>query len=181
MPANSVTQTTLTGLVTDRSPICSHLIYVQIPYDKQAGGPGVALNVKVGDVLVVSQRITVRTDYDALGTHVFSTVDGRILLAVVVGGRPDFYDQDLLPGLALSVPKENICQSGNEGHFSLRTDGDGECWVDSRSQRCCTLWGRTYEVQSQSAQVRLDPQSSPARPWASVNFAIREQGFVIRQ
>jgi hypothetical protein len=172
------TTTTLDGVVTDQEPPCGQRVAVRIPYGAEGGGSGATLNIRPGDVFVMSHRLTLVTDFENLSTDVVLSENGRPLLVTIVGARPGFFDSDLLTGIELKVPRENICRGGAEAHFSLST-GAEECWVNSRSQRCCTLWGRNYVVQSQAAEFYPDPK--PGQPWANINIALREEGFVVRK
>src|SRR4029079_2711308 len=53
--------------------------------------------------------------------------------------------------------------------------GSDTCQVDSHSERCCTLWSRTYEVQMIAA---LGPTSS--RPYSIITFTLRAPGFIVK-
>ncbi len=181
VPASGLTLVSIQGESQDNVGPCGDALSVSVPYSAlPGGGPGISVDLKVGDALVFSHRTTQVTDNEARDTQVIARSDGSILLAVMTGVRPDFFDGDLVPRLTLAVPRENICAGGHEGRFSLQTGSDPTCSVESRSQQCCTLWSRSYEVQSQAAIVYVGTPPSAA-PWAAVNVALRQTGFFVRK
>jgi hypothetical protein len=123
-----------------------------------------------GERLILSQRTTQASDGDVRSTHVIAKADGTVLFAKTEGARPDFFDTDLFSGISLEVERTPICQ-GSEARFSLSGAAAG-CTLESRSERCCTLWGKTYEIQSQAALLTPDKGA-----WTMVNFALRAPGF----
>ena len=122
------------------------------------------VGLRPGDVIMASQRRTLRTDNDTRATTVVrDRATGAVLFAVTVGSRPGFFDSDLLD-LTLAVDDGALCSWPYGGGIMKRVHfltPDADCGVDALTSRCCLLWGRPYQVRVQSAGVGIPTLASP--------------------
>lgn len=113
------------------------------------------------------------------GADILYDEDRRLLYAFV-NARPDrFADDlgDLFPGLTLETSSRVICKvpDADLELVSLRlSTGADVCEIDSHSERCCTLWGRSYEVQTMGVSAL-----TTNRPYPSFTFSLRAPGLVV--
>jgi hypothetical protein len=130
------------------------------------------------DVIVVSQRVVRRGDSDSPGLYAIHDQGGALLYATVMGERLDRFKEDfgdLFPDLVVTSSDRKICTALDIGEqlASVRLgEGKSSCEIDSHSQGCCELWGRTYEVQILNAFA-----PNPGRSWTTVGMTLRTRGL----
>jgi hypothetical protein len=173
--AGGATEIAVQGSVISFDKPCGVTVEVVVPYGSPGGGPGATIEAAIGTVWRIDRRLTTKGDAEVLSTNVISSDMGEVLLANVNGAREDFFDSDLLRGLKLGIPDRPICKGRSEGSLNLST-GDGTCSLQSRTQRCCQLWGSLFEVQSQG--VILGGAAKPSPALTSANVSLRRRGFV---
>jgi len=172
-PVNGASQleTWVQAVRTDVTPHCGLLINFRSLTERPHVEPGMALRV--------SSRTVIRTDTDIPGINVVSTEAGAVLYALVLSASVrNFKDDlgDLVPGLAVATGTDPLCvdASGNAA-FSLSLSVDNEtCTADSQASRCCTLWGRGYELDVLKATAGSGSSGVQAA------FALRAEGFFTR-
>ena len=161
----------LFGTNLDANPACAVVVSFNSVSEQ--------LSVAPGTVLHAARRAVVRTDQDVPGAWILYDEDQRILYSYASAVRPDLYAGDLgdlFPGLNIGVSSDVICRVPDadmslvSAHLST---GSEVCDVDSHSERCCTLWGRNYEVQMIAA---LAPKSN--QPYSTVAFTLRAPGYI---
>ena len=129
----------------------------------------------------MARRTVVRSDYDQPAANILYAENGPILYAYASGARVDTFTGDLgdlFPGLSIAASSDVICRvpDADMSLVSARlSTGSDVCNIDSHSERCCTLWGRTYEVQMIAA---LGPSGS--RPYSTFAFTLRSPGFIVK-
>ena len=114
------------------------------------------ISLPVGSVVRYSQRYTIiNVETDAFRTNVLRDENGALLVGWVVGIRPQVWDSDMWPELALSFASPPVCQkAGYPDALALRltlSNGQDTCTLDSQTARCCTFSGVPYEVISTDA------------------------------
>src|SRR5262245_10015121 len=140
----------LIGANLDATPICGTHVWLTSPTER--------LDVATGRVLVVTWRRVQHSDYDGTAADIIYDENRQPSYAYVTS-RPDFFANDLgdlFPGLNVEISSNVICTvPDTDLHFlSLRlSTGADTCDIDSHSERCCTLWGRPYEVQANAVVV----------------------------
>jgi hypothetical protein len=168
-----VLQTSLHGANIDVDPPCGHLVVFSSAKERPTAQPG--------EVLQIAQRMFLRSDTDTPGSHVITNEKGQLLYSLTVGETVAQFASDfgdLLPELAVAPGPRTLCRADDVGitlaSVSLSTSAGGACDIDSHSQRCCHLWGRSHEVQMLSALA-------PKKPGESVRleFTIRDPGFFV--
>jgi hypothetical protein len=138
-------ETTLSGTNLDRTPPCGQAVALR----SQSETPALI----AGQVLAVAQRTVPRTDNDSPGLYALYDDAGRLLYTTVFGARLDRLREDfgdLLPGLTVTASTAVVCQAVDiDAHLvtARLSTGPATCDVDSHTDRCCDLWGATYEVQ----------------------------------
>jgi hypothetical protein len=171
---NSTTSldSTLFGAELDTNPICGMGIWMNSPTEQ--------VSVATGNVLNVASRIVVRSDTDQPGATILYDENGTVLYSYAASVRVDQFAGDLgdlFPGLSIATSSNVICRVP-DADISLVTarlvTGSDVCDIDSHSERCCTLWGRTYEVQMIAA---FGPSTS--QPYPTVTFTLRAPGFFV--
>jgi hypothetical protein len=160
-----------TNLVAN--PMCGTVVAFQSPSER--------LSIATGRELSVARRTVPRSDFDVPAAAILYDENKYPLYALVLSARVDLFASDLgdlLPGLKVETATTAVCHAPDVNvdltsvRLSTATD---VCDVDSNSERCCTLWGRTYEVQVHAA---LAPTAT--QPYPVVSFALRAGGLVVK-
>jgi len=161
------------GANLDANPVCGASVSLNSVAEQVSLAPGT--------LLFVAQRTVVRSDSDQVGAYVIYDQNGAVLYAYLANVRLDQFAGDLgdlLAGLGVTTSSDIICRVP-DADMSLvsatLSTGSDTCQVDSHSERCCTLWSRTYEVQMIAA---LGPTSS--RPYSIITFTLRAPGFIVK-
>lgn len=164
--------TIVVGANVDANPVCGTMISWNSPKEKITLTPGRTLNF--------AWRLVQRSDFDVTRATILYDENRRILYALVLGVRPDLFANDLgdlLPGLSLQTASTVICKvpDADLELVSLRLSTNADtCEIDSHSERCCTLWDRTYEVQTMGVLGVTTSQSYPVAV-----FALRAPGVIV--
>jgi len=164
--------TALIGANLDAAPVCGIVIGWNSPSER--------LSIASGRTLYVAWRRIQRSDTDSPGATILYDETRHPLYALIVGTRVDLFADDfgdILPELTLSASTTPICRTTdtNVDLVSVQlSTGTDTCNLDSNSERCCALWGRTYEVQMQAA-VGVTARM----PYQTVWFTLRAPGFVV--
>lgn len=166
----------LNGANVDVDPPCGHSLHL--------AGFGLTHNIVVGDVLIVSQRITQgQKDHEVRGTHAIASEQGELLAAEVTTAAPGFVDTDLLQGLELLYGSADICVPIPDvyalGTLGLRAPGeDMGCLVDSDTRvDCCRLWGHEYTIATDSVIIGED-RYAPIQDAPYTSFSLYRNDFI---
>ncbi len=156
---------------TDLSPNCGMLANFRSLVERPQIDPG--MTFKIG------ARGVDRSDVDTPSIDGLWSDSGELLYALVLSSSVTRFAEDfgdLLPGLNVTVAGEALClDSAGSGTFRTSLSVGAEtCSVDPQSSRCCSLWGRNYEVEV------LNAVASPGSTAVQVGFALRAEGFFYR-
>ncbi len=156
---------------TDLSPSCGVMANFRSLVERPQIDPGMAF--KIG------ARRVARSDLDTPSITGVWSGSGELLYALVLSASLTHFAEDfgdLLPGLDVSVSGDALCvdSSGNGAFRTSLSVGAETCAVDPQSSRCCSLWGRSYEVEV------LNAVASPGSTAVQVGFALRAEGFFYR-
>jgi len=163
----------LHGADVDANPACGMGVFLNSISEQVSVAPG--------RVLVAAQRTVVRSDYDQPAAYVLYDENGMVLYAYASSLRIDRFASDLgdlFSGLGISSSNDVICRvpDADMSLISARlSTGSDFCDIDSHSERCCMLWGRTYEAQMIAA---LGPTAS--QPYSTISFTLRTPGFFVK-
>lgn len=130
-------------------------------------------SLKAGDQVQIANRIVRgNTDNDVTATISIRDMQGRLLLALVTGGRPGRIEADILAGLTATIEK-NLCADGDRTMLRvLLTDGGaGQCALDAMTQRCCTMWDASYAVRLHDAFTSPPGMMGLPSPWITFEIA----------
>lgn len=171
--AQTAFDSAILGADLDADPVCGMGVFLNSVSEQ--------VSLASGRTLFAAQRTVVRSDSDQPGGYILYDENRQVLYAYLASVRIDTFAGDLgdlFPGLSIAASSDVICRVP-DADMSLVTarlsTGSDVCDVDSHSERCCKLWGRTYEVQMVAA---LGPSGS--RPYSTVTFTLRTPGFFVK-
>ena len=168
-----VFDSSILGADLDADPVCGMGVFLNSLSEQVSAAPG--------RTAFAAQRTVVRSDNDQPGGYFLYDDNGQVLYAYLASVRIDTFAGDLgdlFPGLSIAASSDVICRvpDADMSLVSARlSTGSDACDVDSHSERCCTLWGRTYEVQMIAA---LGPSAN--RPYSTITFTLRAPGFIVK-
>jgi hypothetical protein len=156
---------------TDLSPNCGILANFRSLLERP--------HIDTGMTFKIGARKVDRSDIDTPSINGLWSDTGELLYALVLSSSLTHFAEDfgdLLPGLNISAGGDALClDSAGSGAFRTSLSVGAEtCSVDPQSSRCCSLWGRNYEVEVLSAVA------SPGSTAVQVGFALRAEGFFYR-
>jgi len=156
---------------TDLSPNCGILVNFRSLVERP--------RIDAEMTFKIGARRVERSDLDTPSINGLWSDSGQLLYALVLSSSLSHFAEDfgdLLPGLNVSVSGEPLClDTAGNGTFRTSLSVNAEtCSVDPQSSRCCSLWGRNYEVEVLNA---VAPEGSTA---IQVGFTLRAEGFFYR-
>jgi hypothetical protein len=173
-PASHHFVTVVSGSRIDLPTPCGVAIWIMLRDEK--------VNLAVGTVIRYATKRTIRNpENDVSSSTTIRDADGHLLLAFVMGQRPQVWDAEFFPGLTLGLEQGAFCQQRGFKVRQLRAHlktGSDDCALDCYTRRCCTLAGETFEVRADSV-VRYETTSGPQQD--VVTLLIRRPGVVVPQ
>lgn len=145
-----------------------------------------ALKLPVGSELHYKSALHLRgVEDDVSATSVLRDQKGQLLIGHASGMRPDVWDREVWPELALSVDQSAICADAQRSTVELLrftiAAGRDTCTLDARSARCCSMLGDTYVVKASDAvrnsakSVRVGERNVPQD---SVNLIVAKKSLL---
>jgi len=128
------------------------------------------------DFRIASRFVFGGNEYGSSVLNAVSTESGELLYAsATLASVPTFVEEfgHLVPGLQVAVEGKSLCTDVS-GRKSLRASfsvGSDTCSVDAQTSRCCSLWGRNYEIEVMYAFASLETNQ------VEIAFALRAEGL----
>jgi hypothetical protein len=114
---------------------------------------GESFVLPLGSTIQYIQKNTIRNpEADVSLTTTIRDVDGKLILAYVGGTRPEVWDSDVLPELSIALTP--VC-ARTPDITALRvslSSGTETCVLEDSTARCCSIGGRTFQVEAALAR-----------------------------